>query len=55
MLLMLLSTVPMATFTIAGEYASIVAAAAMYVLLMLLSVRAFYRSALAAGLIGARG
>lgn len=55
MLLMLLSTVPMGTFTLKGEYASIVAAALVYVVLVLLSVRAFYRSALPAGLIGARG
>jgi hypothetical protein len=49
MLLVLLSTVPMGTYTLAGEYASIVAAAAVYVLLVLLAVRAFYRNALVAG------
>jgi hypothetical protein len=49
MLLMLLSTAPMVTFTLAGEYASIVAAAVVYVLLVLLSVRAFYRNALPDG------
>lgn len=53
MLLVLLSTVPMGTYTLAGVHASIVAAAGVYALLVLLSVRAFYRNALPAGEIAA--